>query len=108
MPVTRHPPARTRAGAPNAHGSYLGYLSANRSATGVEPRLGDQYTQVAPENQSTSIGASGSAVGSGETIIGAPRYGTPSFAPGCPVRRGIGNNREPGVSTFQPELKACT
>src|ERR1035441_4675251 len=25
------PPAQTRAGAPNAHGSYLGYLAANRS-----------------------------------------------------------------------------
>jgi len=25
------PPARTRAGAPDAHGSYLGYLAANRS-----------------------------------------------------------------------------
>src|SRR5665647_310312 len=67
------------------------------SATGVEPRLGGSIHQVAPENGSTSIGASGSAVVSGETIIEARHYGTPSFAPGCPVRRDIGNIREPPI-----------
>src|ERR1039458_8841923 len=105
------PPAQTRAGAPNAHGSYLGYLAANaHSATGVEPRPGGVWHQVAPENESTSIGSSGSAGVSGGTTNEAPHYGTPSFAPGCPVRRDIGNIREPpiGATSGSPRSISST
>src|ERR1035438_4475497 len=98
MPVTRHPPHRPVLAllTHTVLTSDIGRQTAH-SATGVEPRPGGVWHQVAPENESTSIGSSGSAGVSGGTTNEAPHYGTPSFAPGCPVRRDIGNIREPPI-----------
>src|ERR1039458_8343275 len=98
MPVTRHPPHRPVL-ALLTHTVLTSdiWRQTAHSATGVEPRPGGVWHQVAPENESTSIGSSGSAGVSGGTTNEAPHYGTPSFAPGCPVRRDIGNIREPPI-----------
>src|SRR5664279_2271516 len=88
MPVTRHPPHRPVL-ALLTHTVLTSdiWRQTAHSATGVEPRPGGVWHQVTPENESTSIGSSGSAGVSGGTTNEAPHYGTPSFAPGCPVRR---------------------
>src|ERR1019366_9054104 len=83
MPVTRHPPHRPVL-ALLTHTVLTSdiWRQTAHSATGVEPRPGGVWHQVAPENEPTSIGSSGSAGVSGGTTNEAPHYGTPSFAPG--------------------------
>src|ERR1035441_2578725 len=68
MPVTRHPPHRPVL-ALLTHTVLTSdiWRQTAHSATGVEPRPGGVWHQVAPENESTSIGSSGSAGVSGGT-----------------------------------------
>src|SRR5260370_20437130 len=102
MPVTQHPPAQIRAGAPNAHGSYLGCLPRSSGAstqsahpdTDAESRLPAAGSRVSPEICSISSGFVDSAAEAATTTWAALRVETLSVDLRFAGWRGTGNNRE--------------
>jgi hypothetical protein len=94
------PPAQIRAGAPNAHGSYLGCVltQSEPPGTDAESRLPGSSSRVCPESASRSSGCVDSAGEVATTTCAALRSGTPSVAPRSGVQRDIGSIHEPPIA----------
>src|SRR5260221_4187188 len=105
------PPAQTRAGAINAHGSYLGYVWRQSApyGTGAGCRPRGARLLDALENVPSSSGFSDFAAVAGAAIIAARLSETPSVAPHCQESHDIGNTPLPptgATSPYPPWLRA--
>src|SRR5947207_8246759 len=93
------PPAQSRAGATNAHGSYLGFghiwrRNAPRDTVAVFG-LAVASCPGLPESGPSLGGCVGFSAGAFETTCAARHCGTPSAGPICPESRDIGSTPSP-------------
>ena len=108
------PPARTRAGAANAHGSYLGsgYVWRRNARSDTVAGFGLEVVgcRGLPESVPSLVGCVDSVAGAFEATYAARRCGTPSVVPSCPGSRAIGSTPAPLAQATCPspsEIHAC-